>query len=659
MVQAGLVTDKRGSGLIGVEDIRTPYWVQLQQSVASAGAIRIASAALRTTALVTKRAWAASRGLTALAGVLHLVSGAVTAAGLFATANVFTALLQQGPSVQRVIAAAPALGVVAATYAARGLLDAAISAVQATLAPRVEQLARDRLYAVVLEVDLASFDDADFVELLGKASHDSLTQLKSVTAEILDLLRSLVSVSAAVVVAGFFHPLLAPTVVLAAVPQGWAAIRSAQISYDSFVRMTSRNRRLGVTSDLITGRRSAAEVRAFTAKGMLLAEHRHLATQVAAEARSVEFHKAQVRLAGRGLAGTGTAIAYAVLGILLYAGMLPLALAGAAAVALRSASSAVTTSVYTANRVYEASLYIDMYLACLRDAQRRTRTVPATVPMSERSPQRIELCDVSFTYPGASRPALTNVSVTLRAGEVLALVGENGSGKSTLAKLATGLYLPTSGTVRWDGIDIATINPDTLFDRVAVIMQSPLEWPMTAANNIRIGRINHPEPNMERVRSAASRSGADTLIERLPQGYDTVLSTRFQNGTDLSGGQWQRIGIARGIYRDANFLIADEPSAALDARAEHEVFRTLRQVILDDSRAERVTLLITHRLANIRYADQIVVLSHGCVTESGTHSELMRQEGRYHQLFTLQASEYFDGLGKNSPPEPTKNRSSS
>lgn len=443
--------DERQKSLIGVGDVRTPYWAQIQQAVASAGVGEVVVAAVRVTNLVARRAVAASPRLAALAVTLHLASGIATAVGLFATANVFTALLQQAPSLQHVVAAGPALALVVATYAARGLLDTAVSATQALLAPRVEQTARDQLNDAVLQVELASFEDADFVELLGKASHDSLNQLKSVTVELLELLQSLISVVASVVVAGVFHPLLAPAVMLAAIPQAWAAIRTAQLSYESFVRLTSQNRRLSVTNDLMTSRRSAAEVRAFTAKAALLAEHRRLAAEVATEGRSLDLRKAFIRLGGRALAAVGTGIGYVTLGFLLYKGALPLAMAGAAAVAMHTASSAVTTAVYTANRVYEAGLYIDMYVVCLRDARARTRTSAARTAAPTVAPKVVHLSDVSFAYPGSSRAALSEVSLTLRAGQVVALVGENGSGKLTFAKVATGLYLPTSGAVFWDG----------------------------------------------------------------------------------------------------------------------------------------------------------------------------------------------------------------
>jgi len=222
----------------------------------------------------------------------------------------------------------------------------------------------------------------------------------------------------------------------------------------------------------------------------------------------------------------------------------------------------------------------------------------------------------------------------------VALVGENGSGKTTLAKLITGLYLPSDGAVRWDGVDTAQVDPLELQDRVAVVLQEPLRWAVTATDNIRIGRLDREDPDGTAFADAARRSGADTVLADLPDGPGTLLSRKFQNGRDLSGGQWQRVSVARGLYRNSPLVVADEPTSAMDARAEHAVFGALQELSADHR--PRITVLVTHRLANVRHADQIVVLDGGRVTERGTHRELMATAGTYHQLFSLQAHAYRD-----------------
>jgi ATP-binding cassette subfamily B protein len=406
--------------------------------------------------------------------------------------------------------------------------------------------------------------------------------------------------------------------------------------FASFVRMTSARRRSSVTSRLITRRDPAAEVRAFTTQQVLMGEHRRISDLITADAVRLERDRTVVQLVGRTASGIGTGLAYGVLALLLYAGGMPLALAGAAALAMRTAGQSVANTIYQVNRLYEASFYLDLYRSCVDDTARRSR--PAATGRLRDDPGEITLTDVTFRYPGQDTPAVDGVSCTFRRGEVIALVGENGSGKSTLAKLVTGLYLPDSGTVAWDGVDIASVDQRELHDRVAVVFQGPLRWPMHAENNVRIGRIERPDPGGAQLAEAAARSGTDGVVAELPDGWATVLSREFQGGRDLSGGQWQRISVARGLYRDAPLVIADEPTAALDARAEHAVFAALRG--LSGTAGDRITVLVTHRLANVKDADQILVLERGRLIEHGTHEQLIARRGTYHELFTLQASAY-------------------
>jgi ATP-binding cassette subfamily B protein len=617
----------------------TPSWARGYEDQARAGVWTVARAAPRTVALLVALAWRASARLTVLALVAQVAAAVSAALGFLATASVFTRLLAEGPTPHRLLAALPALALVAAAAIGRGLLQAGVGAVWAELTPLVELRAQDDLYSGLAQVELLAFDDPDFTQLVERTSSRAVMSIRIGISRVADLLTAAVSVLAAVVAVGVLSPVLAPLVVLAALPQAWASLRGALLELASLFRTVAGERRRDVTGELISERANAAEVRAFTAQRILLAEHRRISAELAEDAVRVGRRKNVLVTVGRALGALGALAGYLVLGLLLYTGGIALALAGTAVVAMRAAAQAVGNGVYSVNELYEIGIYVELYRGCLADIGSRRRRAPTD--RLNGDPQVIELTDVSFRYPGQDRDAVTGISLSVRAGEVIALVGENGSGKSTLAKLITGLYLPVEGTVRWDGVGTDTVDPEELHERIAMVMQEPLRWPMSAENNIRIGRLERADPEGAAFAAAASRSGADAVLNDLPGGEQTLLSPAFHNGRDLSGGQWQRISVARGLYRDAAVVVADEPTSAMDARAEHAVFTALRALSTDPAGGRsRITVLITHRLANVRHADKIVVLEHGQVTEQGTHRQLIDRQGRYHQLFRLQAHAY-------------------
>jgi len=242
--------------------------------------------------------------------------------------------------------------------------------------------------------------------------------------------------------------------------------------------------------------------------------------------------------------------------------------------------------------------------------------------------------DVSFQYPGNPRPVLDRLDFRISRGERVALVGENGQGKTTLVKLITRLYDPTHGRVLLDGVDLREYDIEDLHREIGVIFQDFVRYEMSARENIAVGSL-HAAPDDWRIRKAAGRSLAHDVISRLPQGYDQLLGRRFEGGVDLSGGEWQKIALARAYLRDAQLLILDEPTAALDARAELEVFERFAELT-----AGKMALLISHRFSTVRMADRIVVLSDGHIKEDGHHESLVAHGGRYARMFELQAANY-------------------
>jgi ATP-binding cassette subfamily B protein len=610
-------------------ELTASYWEAYDRRLAETSFRAIARQFPELIGRAVRLGWEASPRDTLATIVLNLLSGVLTGFALLATTGVLEALFAAGPTPQRVRAALPSLVLVAVAVAARAGLQATAGWAQARLFPQVERVVEIRLLDLTTRVELAAFDDASFYDAMQRARDRGLYSAPQVVSNVLDCVTGIAGIASAASVVAVLQPVLLVLLLLAELPGGWAAVRSARIEYITAFALADSQRRKWMLADLMAERRTAAEMRSFTLRHFMLDRVARLAAYARDAQLKVANRQAATRVVAQAAGGIATAGVYAALGILLAVGAIPLAVAGTAVLAIRSAQASLGTLLYAVNRCYEEGLYFSDYLAFCTDAERRipppgTRPVPAGF-------DRIVADRVTFTYPGGRRPALAEVSIEIGKGEVVALVGENGSGKTTLAKVLAGLYRPESGTVWWEGTAIGDVDPDLLREQIAVIAQDHANWPLTVRHNIAMGRPEDPE----RLARAAVASGADTVIAGLAHGYDTLLDRHFKDGAELSGGQWQRIAAARGFYRTAPLLIMDEPTAALDARAEYALFTSIPQHAQD-----RSVLLITHRLASVRHADRIYVLHEGRVIEQGTHYDLIALGGQYAELFNLQASQY-------------------
>ena len=500
---------------------------------------------------------------------------------------------------------------------------------QRLLSERTMRYATDVVLRSSNHADLHEFENPEFHDLLVRALDSASRRPGQLTGALLAVISAGTTIVGLMIALVAIAPLLLLVVVAGAFPLLWTARQATRHTYTFNVAQTERDRRRNYFRTALSQRVSAAEIRLFGIGDELRRRVDELHTKrihdldVLARTRSV-------------LSLVGVVVSVAVAGVVMF-GLAQRFESGE--LDLDDATIAAAAFLVLSQRLQGFSSAVASVLECalfLGDIDRFTDRQSDRVLGEAPSIETIALDAVDFSYPAAERDvrAVSGVNLELRRGELVALVGENGSGKSTIARLLSMLYQPTNGALRVNGETVDADRAPTMRRRIAAVHQDYLQLLMTAADNIGIGDLDRID-DTERVLDAARFAQIDAALAALPQGFDTVLGTEFSRGQELSGGQWQRIAIARAWFRDADVLLLDEPTSALDPKAEVELIERARQLA-----ADKVVVLISHRFGTVAKADRIVVMHEGRVVEEGSHADLMALDGVYASLYTIQAETF-------------------
>ena len=481
-------------------------------------------------------------------------------------------------------------------------------------------------------LDLTSFEDPQFYDRMERARVQGTDRIVMIQAagQLIQQLVTTVSLAASIL---FFSPWILLVLIACVVPAFLGETHFAFMGYSLNFRQTPAKREMEYLRVLGGSKESAKELKLFGLAPFLVGRYGKLSNEL--HSQTVGLAKRRLIIGGL-LSLLGTLGYYGSYAFVIYETVVGALTIGALYFltgAIAGASSNIQAVFATFSTIADQALFVTDLLDFF--AMKPTvSSKPGARPVPRPIREGFEFRNVSFIYPGHERLVLSDVSFALKRGERLALVGENGQGKTTVVKLLTRLYDPTTGEILLDGIDLREYDLEDLWKEIGVIFQDFMRYDLTAAENIAIGKIEERE-NSFRLRSAAQKSLAEQVIRKLPKSYEQVLGRRFEGGVDLSGGEWQKIALARAYLREAQLLILDEPTAALDAKSEHEVFQRFAELTQG-----KMALLISHRFSTVKMADRILVLENGQIAEQGDHQQLLQRGGRYAEMFELQAASY-------------------
>jgi ATP-binding cassette, subfamily B, bacterial len=481
-------------------------------------------------------------------------------------------------------------------------------------------------------LDLLAYEDPVFYDRLERARVQATDRLYMIQA-IGRLVQQVITTVTLSVSIMLFSPWLLLLLIVGVIPAFVGETHFAFLGYAKNFRQTPIRRQLDYLRILGGSKEAAKELKLFGLKEFLTGKFKRLSSQVYEEDISLARRKvfAGSALSAIGTAGYYTAYVYAVWRTV--AGVFSLGTLTFLANAIRDASSNLQQTFSTLSTIADQALFLTDLIAFF-EMKPTIRSKPNALPAPRPIISGFEFRNVSFRYPGASRLVLKGLNFQLRPGERVALIGENGEGKTTIVKLLCRLYDPVEGQILLDGVDLREYDLGDLYREIGVIFQDYMRYEMTARENIAVGRIEKID-NLPLLEQSARKSMADEVVGKLEAGYEQMLGRRFENGVDLSGGEWQKVALARAYLRDAQLLILDEPTSALDARSEYEVFQRFAELT-----AGKMAVFISHRFSTVRMADRIVVLENGRIAEEGDHESLTHLGGRYAEMFELQAANY-------------------